>query len=126
MGKKKNKQTSKKNNNWIPPKGALSYFFATSDDEFKRKHPIGYVFLVMLGLVALMLPVILYLVFVIPLDINSPWLMLGWVGAFVVGIGLFNFVAIIIKQYLGHLVSILSFIIGGILIWLSLLLMGVI
>ena len=126
MGKKKNKQTSKKINNWIPPKGASSYFSITSDYEFKRKHPIGYVFLVMLGLLALMLPVVLYLVFVLPLDINSPWLMLGWVGAFVVGIGLFNFVAIIIKQYLGHLVSILSFIIGGILIWLSLVLMGAI
>ena len=126
MEKKKNKQTSKKSNNWIPQKGASSYFLATSDDEFKRKHPIGYVFLVTLGLVALMLPVILYLVFVIPLDINSPWLMLGWVGAFVIGIGLFNFVAIIIKQYLGHLVSILSFAIGSVLIWLSLVLMGVI
>ena len=126
MGKKKNEQTSKKNNNWIPPKGASSYFLATSDDEFKRKHPTGYVFLVMLGLAALMLPIVLYLVFVIPLDINSPWLMLGWVGAFVIGIGLFNFVAIIIKQYLGHLVSILSFGIGSVLIWLSLVLMGVI
>ena len=126
MGNKNNKKTAPKRNNWIPPKGASSYFLATSDDEFKRKHPIGYVFLVTLGLVALMLPVILYLVFVIPLDINSPWLMLGWVGAFVIGIGLFNFVAIIIKQYLGHLVSILSFAIGSVLIWLSLVLMGVI
>ena len=126
MGKKNNNKTAPKRNNGIPPKGASSYFLATSDDEFKRKHPIGYVFLVTLGLVALMLPVILYLVFVIPLDINSPWLMLGWVGAFVIGIGLFNFVAIIIKQYLGHLVSILSFAIGSVLIWLSLVLMGVI
>ena len=126
MGNKNNKKTAPKRNNCIPPKGASSYFLATSDDEFKRKHPIGYVFLVMLGLVALMLPVVLYLVFVIPLDINSPWLMLGWVGAFVIGIGLFNFVAIIIKQYLGHLVSILSFGIGSVLIWLSLVLMGVI
>ena len=126
MGKKNNKKTSPKRDNWIPPKGASSYFLATSDDEFKRKHPIGYVFLVMLGLVALMLPVVLYLVFVIPLDINSPWLMLGWVGAFVIGIGLFKFVAIIIKQYLGHLVSILSFAIGSILVLLSLVFMGAI
>jgi hypothetical protein len=73
-----------------------------------------------------MLPVVLYLIFVIPLEINSPWLMLGWVGAFVIGIGLFNFVAIIIKQYLGHLVSILSFAIGSILILLSLVFMGAI
>jgi len=52
--------------------------------------------------------------------------MLGWVGGFVFGIGLFNLVAIIIKQYLGHLVSIISFIIGSILILISLLQMGII
>ena len=126
MGKRNNKKTAQKRNNWIPPKGASSYFSVRSDYEFKRKHPIGYVFLVMLGLVALMLPVVLYLIFVIPLEINSPWLMLGWVGAFVIGIGLFNFVAIIIKQYLGHLVSILSFAIGSILVLLSLVFMGAI
>ena len=126
MGTKNNKKTAPKRNNWIPPKGASSYFSVGSDYEFKQKHPIGYVFLVMLGLVALMLPGVLYLIFVIPLEINSPWLMLGWVGAFVIGIGLFNFVAIIIKQYLGHLVSILSFAIGSILILLSLVFMGAI
>ena len=79
----------------------------------------------MLGIAALLLPVVLYLIFVIPLQDNSPWLMLGWVGGFIIGIGLFNFVAIIIKQYLGHLVSIFSFVIGGILIWISLLQMGI-
>jgi len=76
--------------------------------------------------VKLMLPVVLYLIFVIPLANNSPWMMLGWVGGFVFGIGLFNLVAIIIKQYLGHLVSIISFIIGSILILISLLQMGII
>ena len=79
-----------------------------------------------LGIVALLLPVVIYLIFVRPYDINSPWIMLGWVGGFVIGIGLFNFVAIIIKQYLGHIVSILSFIIGSILIWISLVQMGIV
>ena len=44
----------------------------------------------------------------------------GWLGAFLIGIGLFNFVAIILKQYLGHLLSILCFLIGGGLVALSL------
>ena len=124
---KKNKKKNRKNNSkWTPPKGSSAYFSAASDYEFKEKHPIGYGFLVMLGIVALMLPVVLYLIFVMPLQDNSPWLMLGWVGGFIIGIGLFNFVAIIIKQYLGHLVSILSFIIGGILIWISLVQMGIV
>ena len=79
----------------------------------------------MLGIIALMGPVILYLIFVIPFGINSPWMMLGWLGSFVVGIGFFNFVAIIIRQYMGHLVSIISFLIGALLIWVSLLQMGI-
>lgn len=124
MGKKSKKKNRKKGSNWTPPKGSSAYFYASSDYEFKEKHPIGYGFLVMLGIAALLLPVVLYLIFVIPLQDNSPWLMLGWVGGFIIGIGLFNFVAIIIKQYLGHLVSIFSFVIGGILIWISLLQMG--
>ena len=117
---------SKKRTNWLPSQGSSSYFFADSDYAFKAQHPIGYVFLVMLGIVALLFPVVLYLILVIPYDINSPWLIVGWIGGFIVGIGLFNFVAIIIKQYLGHLVSVLSFVIGGILIWLSLVKMGII
>ena len=116
----------KKNSNWIPQKGSSAYFSVTSDHKFKEKHPIGYFFLVMLGIVALMLPVVIYLIFVLPYDINSPWIMLGWVGGFIIGIGLFNFVAIIIKQYLGHIVSILSIILGSILIWISLVQMGIV
>lgn len=123
---KKNKRKIQKNSKWIPPQGSSFYFFAVSDYEFKAKHPIGYVFLVILGIIALMLPVILYLVFVIPYDINSPWMMLGWLGGFCIGVGLFNLVAIIIKQYLGHLVSIISFIVGSILIWISLAQMGIV
>lgn len=121
MGKKKEKKNRKKSGRWTPPKGSSAYFHSASDDAFKRKHPIGYGFLVLLGIAALLLPVVLYLVFVILQGANSPWIMLGWVGAFIVGIGLFNFVAIIIKQYLGHLVSVISFVIGGVLIWISLL-----
>ena len=126
MGRKSKKKNRKKNGKWTPPKGSSAYFTAASDYAFKEKHPIGYFFLVMLGIAALLLPVVIYLIFVLPYDINSPWIMLGWVGGFVIGIGLFNFVAIIIKQYLGHIVSILSFIIGSILIWISLVQMGIV
>lgn len=120
MGKKSKK---KKKSNWTPPKGASAYFYASSDDEFKAKHPIGYFFLVMLGIAALVSPVFVYMIFVIPIANNSAWMILGWIGSFIIGIGLFNYVAIIIKQYLGHLVSILSFLIGGIMVAVSLLLM---
>ena len=112
MSKKKNKKKS----NWTPPKEYKNYFYASSDEEFKSKHPIGYVFLVMLGIVALLLPAIVFCVLV---GTESGWVMLGFAGGFVFGIGLFNFVAIIIKQYLGHWVSIISFLVGGIMMLIS-------
>ena len=117
MGKKLKR---KNRSNWLPPAGASAYFYASSDENFKRRHPWGYFFLVMLGITALIGPTVLYCIYAIPIGDNSPWLMLGWVGAFIIGIGLFNFVAIIINQYLGHLVSLLSFLIGSILVTLSL------
>ena len=53
---------SKKNkkSNWSPPKNYKDYFYASSDDEFKSKHPVGYFFLVLLGLTALLLPAIVF------------------------------------------------------------------
>lgn len=126
MGKKKKKKNHKKGGKWTPPKGSSAYFSAASDYDFQRRHPVGYFFLVLLGITALMLPVALYMIFTLSNGVNSPWLMLGWVGAFIAGIGLFNFVAIIIKQYLGHIVSIVCFAIGGILIWISLAMMGLV
>ena len=126
MGKRNKKKASKRSSKWTPPKGSSAYFSATSDEAFKQKHPVGYFFLVLLGIAALLSPIALYLIFVIPLANNSQWLMLGWVGGFIVGIGFFNFVAIIIKQYLGHWVSILSFVLGGFLILVSLIQMGIV
>lgn len=108
----------------FPPKGASAYFSPASDDAFKRAHPIGYRFLVALGIIALLGPMILWIVFLaasaVRLDGTGAWAFIGAVGAFIIGIGLFNFVAIIIRQCLGHLLSVLCFLIGGGLIGLSL------
>jgi len=109
------KKKSKKSN-WMPPKDYKNYFRASSDEEFKAKCPLGYIFLVILGIAALLLPAIVFCVLV---ETESLWVMLGFAGGFVFGIGLFNFVAIIIKQYLGHWVSIVSFLIGGIMMLIS-------
>ena len=106
---------------WWPPKGSAAFFSMGSDADFKRAHPIGYGFLVALGITALLTPFTAYALYTeIALSAASGWLILGWVGAFIIGIGLFNFVALIIKQYLGHWVSILCFLIGGILVAVSL------
>ena len=115
--------TSKKSK-WVPPEGASAYFHASSDYEFKKKHPVGYVFLVILGLIAFITPIVIYGICVISTygngNENTLWFLFGIFGSMAIGIGLFNFVAIIINQYLGHLVSIVSFLIGGIMIAISL------
>ena len=99
---------------WFPPKGSAAFFLMESDAEFQRRHPVGYVFAVLLGIFALLLPMIMYAFLVLPLAAPISFGgILGLAGGFVFGIGLFNFVAIILRQYLGHLVSILCFLIGG-------------
>ena len=121
MGKKKK---SKRKNLWLPPKGASAYFSVASDAQFKEEHPVGYVFLVIFGIAVFMTPMLLF-GWVTWEEEENGWLLLGLVGSVIFGVGLFNFVAILINQYLGHLVSLLSFLIGGVLIWVSLAQVGI-
>ena len=99
----------------------MSYFDPASDEEFRKKYPLGYTLLVFLGIAALLIPVIIFIIVAHTINPEPDgWIMVGWIGAFIIGIGFFNFVAIIINQYLGHLVSIGAFLIGGILVATSL------
>ena len=110
-------------NQWFPPKGSAAFFLMESDADFQRRHPVGYVFAVLLGIFALLLPEIVYLLLLLPPQAPPSFgVFLGMAGGFIFGIGLFNFVAIILHQYLGHLVSILCFLIGGVLMAVSVLL----
>ena len=107
-----------------PPKGAIVIYqnspHMESDADFQRRHPVGYVFAVLLGIFALLLPEIMYLLVLLPPHAPPSFgVFLGMAGGFIFGIGLFNFVAIILHQYLGHLVSILCFLIGGVLMAVS-------
>ena len=110
---------------WFQPKGSAAFFLMESDADFQRRHPVGYVFAVLLGIFALLLPMIVYVLLLLPHDTPPSFgVILGMAGGFIFGIGLFNFVAIILHQYLGHLVSILCFLIGGILMAVSVPLIG--
>ena len=112
-------------NQWFPPKGSAAYFHMESDADFQRRHPVGYVFAVLLGIFALLLPMTVYVLLALPPQTPPGFgVFLGMAGGFIVGIGLFNFVAIILHQYLGHLVSILCFLIGGALMAVSFALIG--
>ena len=67
---------------------------------------------------------ILFYVFVsrVPGAIDNRWAILGVAGGFVMGIGLANLVAAWQQQYLGHLVTIASFLAGGAMMAVSWLL----
>lgn len=115
------KQQGKSNGHKMkPPKGFLRFFNPASDDHFKKKHPIGYGFLVALGIFAFILPLIV-LTIVIEVCEGKPsgWFVLALGGCIIMGVGLFNLVAIIIKQYLGHLVTIICLLGGGALVGIS-------
>ena len=114
-------EKSKKKLYWLPPKGFGEFFLASSDDAYKEKHPIKYSFIVALGITALVGPMILYFILLECMGVSSDVPVgLGFIGTFIIGIGLFNSVAIILNQYLGHLVSIISFLMGGILLIINL------
>lgn len=98
------------------PKNAGSFFLRESDNEFKRVHPIAYVILAIFGLIALFGPCIVFalLNYVFTLE-QSAWTLLEYIGAFIIGIGLFNLVAAWLNQYLGHAVTIVCLSLGFIL-----------
>ncbi len=122
--KSENGRGKKKRSAWLPPEDALMYFSPESDADFKARHPVGYIFLVLLLFVAIVLPAIVYCVcmsaFSVELN-NLASFILGMVGSFAIGVGLANFVAIIIKQYMGHLVSVISFALGILMIAVSII-----
>lgn len=111
---------------WRPPQGTNTGFFFTlgSDIEFRLAHPKLYAFLVWFGIFVLFLPTFIYFVVaasMVPDRIG--WMLLGFVGSFGVGIGLFNLVAAWIRQYLGHIVTIVSIGAGTLIMIVSLLLL---
>ncbi len=105
------------------PQNAAYFFSAESDEAFKKAHPIGYGILVAVGIAALLFPMALLCMAMIVFDFpNSAWIVLGFIGAFIMGIGLFNIVAAWIGQYLGHFVTAAAIILGTVLIGISILL----
>ena len=99
----------------------LSYFTPESDMWFKQKHPVGYGFLVALGIFAFMLPLLCLIVYFVSTGDEhvSGWAILAILGCLIMGVGLFNIVAIVIKQYLGHTLTAICLGGGGLMVALS-------
>ncbi|MBR6208596.1 MAG: hypothetical protein IKQ69_06320 [Oscillospiraceae bacterium] len=107
---------------WKPPKEDVGFWFSPmSDVEFQSEHPVLYTVLCILGITVLLLPAILFCIpaFKIPGVEHNGWLFLGAAGGFVVGVGLFNIVAAWLHQYLGHVMTIICFLAGGVMMAIS-------
>lgn len=107
------------------PKNKWEFFSAASDTDFKMLHPVGYNVLLAIGLVALLLPQIVYIAYVLFIrPAPEEWtIMLGYVGTFLIGIGLFNIVGAWIHQYLGHLLTVICLVDGAAMTWIALVLL---
>jgi cation transport ATPase len=101
------------------PENASRFFKLDSDADFMAEHPVAYPILVVIGIAVLILPVLVYISIFITVDQGNPdfnvLVLLGLIGAFMIGIGFFNLVAAFLNQYLGHKVTLIC-ILGGLLL----------
>ena len=108
---------------WAFPRGNAAYWATPySDVSFQAAHPRLYVMLVVIGIFVLLLPAVAFVVLaglVLPGAMDNGWVMLGFAGGFVAGIGLFNLVAAWMHQYLGHWFTLGGLLLGGILMAIS-------
>ncbi|MDD3218349.1 MAG: hypothetical protein PHC41_06830 [Lachnospiraceae bacterium] len=88
----------------------------------EKKYPIKFRIVEILGMIVPLFPVFIWGGVIVARDCNSYWMFLGMVGAFLIGNGLFNIIAISVEQYLGHLVTLLTLVIGTLMVICSLML----
>ena len=108
---------------WKIPENAKEFFSPKKEKELKEKYGKYYTLHTIVGIVILLSPFIAFF-FIAPLNEASTNFynilgaiggFLGFVGSISIGIGLLNIFMILVKQYLGHLVTIIS-IVGGIVL----------
>lgn len=96
-------------------------------EEFEKKHPKAYKRIMLIGVIALLSPMCLlvaYTVFINPSP-NSGFLLLVAAGSFIMGVGLFNVVAAWCGQYLGHWLTAICLLLGGLLVTVGMVVMYV-
>ncbi len=97
------------------PKKWQKFFLPSSDNNFKKIHPTVYKWLEAAGGTAFLLPSTIYAAYTVFINRapNEWWMLLGFVGTMIIGIGLFNIVAAWVHQYLGHFFTTVCFLVGG-------------
>ncbi len=113
------------NDYWKIPRNAKKFFSPKQEKELKAKYGIWYTFHTILSIVILLTPFFIFL-FLSPNNAFDPTTqsgnllgaiggIIGLIGSFSIGIGLVNIFMTLVKQYLGHIVTLVS-IVGGILL----------
>lgn len=113
------------NDYWKLPKNAKDYFSPKREKILKEKYGAFYTIHIIFSFVILLVPFIAFLI-TAPSNAFEPTTqsgnlygafggILGLVGSFSVGIGLVNIHMALIKQYLGHWVTLIA-LVGGILL----------
>ncbi len=113
------------NDYWKIPKGAKKFFSPNQEKLLKEKYGKLYTLHTVCSIIILFIPLFLFFFF-IPSNALAPTTqlenlfgaiggILGFIGSLSIGIGLVNIFMCLIKQYLGHYVTVFSIIIGAIL-----------
>ena len=117
------------NDYWKIPKDAKNYFTPKREKEIKEKYGMWYHFHTVLSIVILLAPFIVFM-FMLPDNALEPSTqkdnILGGIGGIIglaasmsTGLGLANIFMCLIKQYLGHIVTLVAIISGLILYMLA-------
>lgn len=101
------------------------YYEADADEALALAHPVLYRAFVLLGVILLFGAVIGFgLLAGVGLSLSSPWLILGYLGAFAFGVGLYSLAMAWVHQYMGHLPTALCTLLGALCMAVAILLAG--
>lgn len=94
-------------------KNSWKYLLPNADDDFKAVHPTAYKWLRFFGVMAICLPMIVYIVICCftPHVWDNGFVLIGYAGSIMIGVGLFNVLSAFVHQYMGHKMTIIC--LGG-------------
>lgn len=95
------------------------YYEEDGDAEMLEAHPVIYALFAVLGMLLFVGAIVLYALF---LDGNGALDILGYLGAALVGVGLFSLSAAFVHQYMGHRLTLTLFALGALFAALSVIL----
>ena len=99
------------------------YYEDDADEALKLAHPVLYALFVILGMLLFAGSIVGFgLLSGLALSLSSPWLILGYLGAAALGIGLYSLFMAFAHQYMGHALTLFLLTFGGVSILFALLL----